>query len=201
MVEHGAGWQGAVGSTFSGFPALQHPFSLTKAAAVAAVHRCGKVLQEGKSCHSVLGAAALKWLFSFMISPSSGSHWYLLIWCLSLPALRVLLACQGGISTFFSFWRGKSWRPCSYFWKPLCSISRSICNVLGDPWNQVSSSLPLNSPSKHKLWHLQISCIWCILIISGCEFSCYSGKIPFNLVFCTLLAPINTCFSCYLPCI
>lgn len=40
MVEHGAGWQGAVGSTFSGLPALQHPFSLTKAAAVAAVHRC-----------------------------------------------------------------------------------------------------------------------------------------------------------------
>lgn len=53
MVEHGAGWQGAVASTFSGFPALQHPLSLTKAAAVAAAHRCGKVLQVGKSCHSV----------------------------------------------------------------------------------------------------------------------------------------------------
>ena len=52
MVEHGAGGQGAVGSMSPGFPVLQHPFSLTKAAAVAAVHRCGKVLQVGESCHS-----------------------------------------------------------------------------------------------------------------------------------------------------
>lgn len=175
MVEHGAGWQGAVGSTFSGFPGLQHPFSLTKAAAVAAVHRCGKVLQEGKSCHSVLGAAALKWLFSSMISPSSESHWSLLIWCLSLPAIRLHLACQGAISTFFSFWRGKSWRPCSYFWKPLCSVSRLICNVLGDPWNQVSSSLPLNSlsrcaltsPDLLYLMHFDYFRLWIFHVIQG----------------------------------
>lgn len=122
--------------------------------------------------------------------------WYLLIWCLSLPALRVLLACQGGISASFPVWRGESWRPCSYLWKSLCSVSRLIGSVLSDPWNQAPSFLPLNSPSECKLWDFQISCIWCILIVSSCEFSCYSGKISFNPVFCTLLTQINTCFSC-----
>lgn len=126
MVEHGTGWQGAVASTFSGFPALQHSLFLTKAADVAAAHRCGKVLQVGKSCHSVWGAAALKWLFSSVISPSSESHWHLLIWCLPLPAPRVFLACQGGIPPFFSFWRGNSWRPYSYFWKPPHSVSSLV---------------------------------------------------------------------------
>jgi len=53
MVECRNGGQEAFGSVPLGFPALQHPFSLTKAAAVAAVHRCGKVLQVWESCHSV----------------------------------------------------------------------------------------------------------------------------------------------------
>lgn len=96
------GGQGVVGSTSPGFSALQHPFSLTKAAAVAAVHRCGKVLQVEESCRSVWGAAALK-LFYSAVSPSFESHWYFLIVSASSSFLRVLLACQGGISIFFSF--------------------------------------------------------------------------------------------------
>lgn len=153
MVEHGVGGQGAVGSISPGFPVLQHPFSLTKAAAVAAVCRCGKVLQVGESCHSVWGAATLKLFFSSAISSALNlTDTSLYGVCLFQPSQRT--SCLSGRHFYFLLWRGESWRPCSYFQEPLCSVCIQF-NLSLVSWVTHETRyppLPLPSPSTHKLW-------------------------------------------------
>lgn len=147
------------------------------AAAVAAVHRCGRVLQVGESCHSVWGAAAPKLLFSSAIFPSSESHWYFLVWCLPLPAVSAhFFACQGVVSNFFFFKVVRN--------EGLALIFRSISAVFSSSLISLlcakiptKTGIPLSSPD-HPLHTQALSCLSrspaskCFLITSGHEFSC-----------------------------
>lgn len=193
------GGRGVVGSTSPGFSALQHPFSLTKAAAVAAVHRCGKVLQVEESCRSVWGAAALKLLFYSAVSPSSESHWYFLIVSASSSLLRVLLACQGGIS-IFSFEEVRAEGLALIFGSLSAVFVSSLIFLQCTGW-PMKPGIPLSSPAQ-PLHTQALSCLSrspasdAFRLFWGMSFHISGEKFLFILYF--VLTKVNI-FSRYLP--